>query len=113
MKNYVYSKTTAKSQQSFYLVSEGQEYYLFTQKFFRGVKEHFNKNVILNEAMDIGNAHNDTALIKTKEKLPIYIKYIENEYGIVVLNKTARKKEKKFNSYRTRTLAWRCDYDVV
>lgn len=98
MKNYIYSKTTDKGQQSFFLVVNGQEYYLFTQKFYRGVKNYFQNKVLLSKAIDFSSANNDTALLRTMEKLPAHIRYVENEYGIIALNKTARKtKQYKVN----------------
>ena len=77
MKNYIYSKTTDKGQQSFFLVVNGQEYYLFTQKFYRGVKNYFQNKVLLSKAIDFSSANNDTALLRTMEKLPAHIRYVE------------------------------------
>ena len=42
MANFIYSRTTDKDKQTFYLVSQDREYYLFTQKYRRGVKEYFH-----------------------------------------------------------------------
>jgi hypothetical protein len=55
------------------------------------VKEYFGRGVHIDAAMDFSRAHNDTAILNTMRKLPSYIKYIEKEYGIEVLRKTARK----------------------
>lgn len=90
MKNYVFSKTTAKYQQSFYLETNGLRYYLFSQKFYKGVSNYYSKKVLLFNAIDKTKSNRDTALLRTMSKIPIYIKYIEKEYGIVVLNKTAK-----------------------
>ena len=79
MANFIYSKTTSKDKQTFYLVSQDREYYLFTQKFHRGVKSFFHNKVLLKDALDVSKSRHDTALIKTMTKLPIYIKYIEKE----------------------------------
>ena len=53
MANFIYSRTTAKDQQSIYLVSQDYEYYLFTQKFHIGVKKFFHNKVIINNALDM------------------------------------------------------------
>lgn len=112
MKNYIYSKTTDKGQQSFFLVVNGQEYYLFTQKFYRGVKNYFQNKVLLSKAIDFSSANNDTALLRTMEKLPMYIKYIEKEYGIFVLENSIKKKAKT-RSYPFERYGYKydsCDY---
>lgn len=97
MSNFIYSKTEQKGIQSFYLVSQGKEYFLFSQRYYRGVKQYFHNQVHLSEALDFGNSRMDTALIRTKKKLPMYIEYIEKEYEITVLKKTAKKNSKTFN----------------
>ncbi len=51
------------------------------------------KGVELNKALDHSRGNHDTALIKTMNKLPRYIIYIEKEYGIQVFNKTKRRNE--------------------
>src|SRR5574344_1872992 len=94
MSNFIYSNTTDKGKQSFFLNNNGQEYYLFTQKFYRGVKNFFQNRQVINEALKVSNAHGDTALIRTIEKIPMYIRYIEREYGLIVLEKTAKHKMK-------------------
>ena len=94
MANFIYSKTTDKDLQSFYLVNNGKEYYMFTQKYRRGVKDYFHNKVLLNDALDISKSNRDKALIRTKTKLPMYIKYLEKEYGLVILDNTFKKKAK-------------------
>ena len=97
MSNFIYSKTVQKGIQSFYLVSQGKEYFLFSQRYYKGVKRYFHNQVHLSEALDFSNSHMDTALIRTKRKLPMYIEYIEKEYEIIVLNKTVKKNNKALN----------------
>jgi len=102
MGNFIYSKTTDKGRQSFYLVNGNEEYYLFTQKFFKGVKQYFHNKVILSDALNVSKSYNDTALIRTKEKLPLYIKYVEKELDIIILDSTAKKKEKVIKNFYKR-----------
>ncbi|MCR5665185.1 MAG: hypothetical protein K6G01_00010 [Eubacterium sp.] len=93
----IYCKTTAKGTHSFYLVFAGEEYYLFSQDYRKGVFEYYRNGVELNKAMQRSKAHYDTAILKTMDKLPIYIKYIEREYDIVVLEQTKRKAARDHN----------------
>ncbi len=94
MNSFIYSKTTDKDRQSFYLVFQNKEYFLFTQKYFRGVKNYFYNKVLLNDALDFARSNHDNALMRTMKKLPLYIKYIEREYGIQVLKSTIKRNEK-------------------
>lgn len=77
----------------FFLRNGREEYYLFTQPYRRGVNSYYAKGVELNKALDHSRGNHDTALIKTMNKLPRYIIYIEKEYGIQVFNKTKRRNE--------------------
>lgn len=77
MANFIYSRTTEKDKQIVYLVSQDREYYLFTQKYRRGVKEYFHNKVLLRDALDVSKSRRDTALIRTKTKFPIYKVYRE------------------------------------
>jgi hypothetical protein len=100
MKTNVYCLATDKGLQNFYLEACGETYYLFSQNYRRGVKAYFGQGVHIDAAMDFSRAHNNTAILNTMRKLPSYIKYIEKEYGIEVLRKTARK-----NAYSKRSVA--------
>ena len=95
MKATVYCKATDKGTHTFYLVSEGREYFLFHQNFRRGVAEYYRYGVTVNEAINFGRSKHNTALINTMEKLPAYIKYVEKEYGIEVLKQTAKKNNRR------------------
>lgn len=98
MKTKIYCKTTARDTHSFYLDHQGQRYFLFTQKYRRGVHGYYGKGVPLGEALNFAKAHKDGAIIRTMEKLPMYIKYLEKEYSIEVLEKT-KKRNQKSSSY--------------
>ena len=71
MANFIYSKTTSKDKQTFYLVIRDREYYLFTQKFHRGVKAFFHNKVLLKDALDIKDEDYDRVLFYeiTKNKV--------------------------------------------
>lgn len=114
MANFIYSRTTDKDKQTFYLVSQDREYYLFTQKFHRGVKAFFHNKVLLRDTLDVSRSRHDTALIKTMTKLPIYIKYIEKEYGVAIMESTIKKREKtRYNSFGRYGFSNSCEYQVA
>lgn len=92
VKTMIYCEPTEQGVHSFFLVTEGQEYYLFSQNYRKGVHAYYSKGVSLVEAINYSKTHNDNALIRTMSKLPMYIKYIEKEYGIEVLERTKRKR---------------------
>ena len=95
MANMIFCKTTAKGVQSFYVSANGETHYLFSQSFRRGVKNYYERGVYISEAINFTKAKGNTAVVHTMEKLPAYIRYIEREYGIAVLRKTARKNQER------------------
>ena len=99
MKNSIYCKTTAKGQQTFYLLTQGTKYFLFVQDYRRSNKEVFEQGVSLFDLRKL-KKHCSYSVKHTAEKLPAYIRSIEQEYGILVMEKTKRrqsnwKKKKK------------------
>ena len=94
MVNYIYAKTTGKGKQSFYLLSNGWEYYLFTQKFFKSVRDFFLNKVLLDVALDKTKSNRNVALLKTMERLFLMIKYVEKEFDLIILEQTAKKNKK-------------------
>lgn len=91
MKTKIFCKTTDKGIHTFYLQHNDNNYYLFRQSYRRGVSEYFRGGVTLEEAMNFGRSKNNEAIQKTMQKLPLYIKYAEKEYGIQVLKQTIKK----------------------
>ena len=71
---------------------------MFSQDFRKGVHEYFSKGVRIDEATDFSKSHRDNAIRRTMTKIPMYIKYIEKEYGVEVLERTKRKNRR--SSYR-------------
>ncbi len=100
MKAKIYCKPTSRGIHSFYLTVGGQEYYLFSQNYRKGVQEYYAKGVFIDQSMNYSRTHGDEALIRTMTKIPMYINYIEKEYGIEVLEQT---KKRNFNKYRFST----------
>ena len=93
MKTMIYCRPTAQGIHSFYIISEGEEFFLFSQNYRKGVHSYFSKGVRLDEAYDYSKTNRDSAVIKTMNKLPMYIKYIEREYGITILNQTKKRNQ--------------------
>ena len=91
MKAYVYCKPTAKGIHSFYLVYEGEDYFLFSQKYRKGVQRYFSGGVSLKQAFDYRTAHYDEAIMRTMGKLPVYLRRTEKENCIAVLDQTIAK----------------------
>ena len=96
MKTMIYCETTEKASHVFYMINEGKSYYLFSQDYRMGVQELYHKGVRLDDSVDFSKAHKDTAIERTMTKIPMYIKYIEKEYGIEVLERT--KKRNRYSS---------------
>lgn len=93
MMNQIYCKPTAKGIHSFYCRhSDGNDYYLFSQPYRKGVAAYFRDGVILDKAIDKSLAHYDTAVLRTMDKLPMYIKYVEKEQGIKIFNRKGNSK---------------------
>ena len=90
MANTIYCETTAKGVQSFFINANGETHFLFSQNFRRGVKDYFERGVRIDEAINFKRANGNSAIIHTMEKLPAYIRYVEREYGMEVLRRTAR-----------------------
>lgn len=87
----IYCKRNTNGRDSFYLESEGERYWLFDQNHRKGVNEHFGKGLFLTDALSHRKAGCDGAVCKTISKLPAYIKYVEKEYGIAVLERTKKR----------------------
>ena len=96
MSSFIYCKTTEKGKQTFYLSFNGKDYFLFTQKYRVSNKDYFSKRVFLDNALN-HSMTKSRSVRKTMTKLIPYIRYIEQEYGIVVLRKTIKNNDKKSN----------------
>lgn len=115
MQAKIFCKTVAKGKQSFYVTVEGRRYFLFTQDYRASNKEFFQNGVGISEIGNYGNVHS-TAVKKTLDKLPSYIRYIEKEYGIAIYEKTqkAQKLQKKQKPYKRERFLWQhLDWEVA
>lgn len=99
MKNFIYCTTTAKGEQSFYLMTQETKYFLFAQAFRRSNKDVFEQGISLFELRKL-KKHCSYSVRHTAEKLPVYIRYIEQEYDILIMETTKRKKLNRQNRKR-------------
>lgn len=110
MQATVFCKTTAKGRQTFYVAMGSGKYVLFTQDYRVSNKEFFANGVSVNELFNYSNVHS-TAVKKTLDKLPSYLRYIEKEYGVAVFEKTKKRLEiKSKNAYKRQAFRWQ-DFD--
>ncbi|WP_029542199.1 hypothetical protein [Selenomonas sp. AB3002] len=65
----------------FYLVSSKGRFYLFTQRFSKGVYHFFIKGRSESEILSFKHWSRNPRLDKTIEKLPIYITYVRKEFA--------------------------------
>ena len=107
MEGKIYSRITAKGEQSLYLKAYGKEYYLFSQNYRKSVRNYYSTPVCLDRALDF-TLGTGAAVRKTMEKLRIYIPYVEREYGLCVLDKTRKMKRQHPNKTGRRI----CGYDA-
>jgi len=103
MKEMIFCKPTGKGIHSFYLETSDRIYFLFSQDYRKGVQNYYSSGVRIDESFNYGKSHGDSAITRTMEKVPIYIRYIEKEYGIEILEKT-RKKSSRSRNYRYETV---------
>ena len=94
MKTSIYCRVTAKGIHSFYLRCSQGDFFLFTQSYRRGVQRYFGRGVRLEEACNYARAGGDRSLLHTMDKLPMYLRYAEKEYGITVLRRTGNKQRR-------------------
>ena len=93
MKTKIISRATDQNVMSFYITSKDKQYYLFSQTFYRSVQEYYGRGILLTQALDTSSAHRNRALLHTMCKLPAYIKYIEKEHDLTILDQTIRKQQ--------------------
>jgi hypothetical protein len=103
MKTTIYCRTTDAGVQSFYICHEGEVHYLFSQNYRRSVRDYYARGVSVERALSYSRAGENVALRKVTEKLPAYIRYIEKEYGIAVLEQTRRREAQRMGEERCRT----------
>ena len=104
MKPTIYCKEKTKGMHSFYIIADtGLEYFLFSQSYRKDVQNYFVKGVRLEQARNFAKSNKNSAIMRTMQKLPMYIKYVEKEYDIEIFEQTRKKtcktKCEMYNSY--------------
>ena len=100
MRATIFCKTTEKGVHSFYINVGNESIFMFSQAYRKGVEAYFGRGVMIDEAVKYSKAHNDTAITKTMDKIPLYVRYVEKEYEIEILERTKKRYER--NSYKAR-----------
>ena len=90
MKPIIYCTQERWGTDTFYLQTDTGRYYLFHQAFRFDVHEYFRKGVAMDKVFDFTRCRDRRNIVKTQTKIPMYIRYAESEYGIIVLDKTQR-----------------------
>ena len=75
---------------SFYLTYNYFPYYLFTQTYHTTLWNRYHSGLPLDDCLDFSKCGGTVILEKFTEKLPSYLRYIENEYGIAVTRRTIK-----------------------
>lgn len=75
----------------FYMTLDKSDYYLFSQKFRVGVDNFYKKGVLLDKGIKHGIGKTDCAIHRTMDKVKRHIRYIEQEYELVILDRTKMK----------------------
>ena len=90
MVGMIYCRLSNQGSHDFYLCASRKTYYLFSQKYKKSVHLFYSDGVLLNDALDFGKSRRDNAIVRTMRKLPMYIRYVEKEHDLAVLNKTQK-----------------------
>ena len=87
----VYCRRNEVNTLDFYIADKDCEYYLFSQKAYLGVEKYFKNGVVLDNAINHSKGRSDYMIHKIMSKIPLYIKYVEKEYGIAFLEQSKRR----------------------
>lgn len=94
MKPIIYCTQEHWGKDSFYIETNTGRYFLFLQDYRHDVHNYFRNGVALDKIYDFARCKRNRAIAKTQTKLPVYIRYAESEYGITVLDKTRRRRQR-------------------
>lgn len=77
---------------SFWLLSGADKHYLFSQHYSKSVYRFFSNGISLDSSMDKSLANRNVPILNVMEKLPKYLRYIEQTEGICILTSTHKAK---------------------
>ena len=72
----------------FYITSENESIYMFSQKFRHSTYNYYKNGVLLKDAFNYKKAHNDKAIMNVIKRFSPSINYIEKAYSVSILNRT-------------------------
>lgn len=90
MRSQIYCTNPQHGELHFYLLYRGRSYYLFCQPYRRQVYQFYVRPMLLDDALSYAKAKGSDQIRKTISRLPGAIHYIESEYGITILKRTAK-----------------------
>ncbi len=93
MDSIISCRINRQGNHNFYIEHNGKQYYLFTQEYHRGVNIYFSSGVSLRRTLNIRTAK-DHCVQHTIEKLTPYIKYVEEENEIRILERKEHDRRK-------------------
>lgn len=82
-----------KKKLNFFIQVNNECHFLFSQNFTQEVYDFFGNGVTLDRALDPSQAKRNKSVLRVIEKIPSHIRYIEQEYGLTLLRKTAKKRD--------------------
>ena len=91
MMSRIYCTNPQHGELHFYLLLRGKPYYLFCQPYRRQVYQFYARPMLLDDALSYAKSKGSDQISKTISRLPGAIHYIESEYGIAVLKRTAKR----------------------
>lgn len=91
MNTIVYCENAEAGKQDFYAISGMGKYFLFSQRYSKGVQDYFGQGAKLSKIQISRRNKRNYKIMKTMEKIYKQIRYTEVEYGILLLNKTRRR----------------------
>ena len=93
----IYSRTTAKGVQTYYLTDGKKEYCLIRSNYRKSNMVFFSRARSIGEVLN-ARRHVSSSVQRISVRLISMVKYIENEQGICVLKQTAKRQQRKVRS---------------
>ena len=81
------SKDAKGNHLNFYAVTGEQSLFIFSRKYNNEVSCYFKNGVPVSEVFNISKVYRRPAVRNIMEQLPVYIRFVEREYGVELLRK--------------------------
>lgn len=107
----IYCKAN-KAKQTYFLTDGKRDYQLFTTSYRKSNKAFFANGRYIQEVLD-ARRHKSETVRRISVRLISTVKYIESEYGICVLQQTAKKRQGKIRSTKLLKKSERADYELL